>query len=281
MHSDKHLTLGFSPCPNDTFIFDAMVHHKIDTEGLHFDFILEDVETLNQKAFHQELDITKISFHAFIYVIQNYILLNSGGALGDNCGPLLVSKKEYSIEELSNLNIAIPGLKTTANLLLMLLFPEFKNKTELLFSEIEDNVLEGKSDVGLLIHENRFTYQNKGLKKIEDLGEYWFAQTHSPIPLGGIVVKRSFEPTLQSKIDRIIKRSVEFAFANPESSQTFTKQHAQALDEDVIKKHIELYVNNYSIDLGENGRKAIEVLFKKVQDAGLIGEIKKDIFVKK
>lgn len=279
------LTLGFSPCPNDCFIFDAMVHDKIDTEGLEFDVVMEDVETLNQRALKSELDITKLSFHAFLYVQEKYILLKSGSALGFNCGPLLVERAEFSVERKNNsipstLNsqlptsrIAIPGKNTTANFLLSLAFPEMKNKTEVLFSEIEQAVLDGKYDAGLIIHESRFTYEQKGLKKIIDLGEFWESLIHAPIPLGGIVAKRSFDNDLLQKINRVIKKSVEYAFANTSEVMPYVKQHAREMSEEVVKKHIDLYVNEFSINLGETGTKAINLLFNKAKEIGLVKNI--------
>src|SRR5688572_18439799 len=265
-----NLSLGFSPCPNDCFIFDAMVHHKIDTEGLEFDVVMEDVEALNQRSFKQELDITKLSFHAFLYTQENYILLKSGSALGFNCGPLLVESGKLRVESIDKARIAIPGKNTTANFLLSLAFPNAKNKTEVLFSEIEQGVLDGKYDAGLIIHESRFTYEQKGLKKIVDLGEYWESLIHAPMPLGGIVARRSFDKELLQKINRIIKKSVEYAFANTADVMPYVKQHAQEMSEAVMKKHIDLYVNEFSINLGETGTKAVNLLFTKAKEIGLI-----------
>ena len=276
------LTLGFSPCPNDCFIFDALIHHKIDTEGLQFEVIMEDVEALNQKAFRGELDITKLSYHAYAYLTKPYQLLNAGSALGTNCGPLLIGKSNIfsNLEsEISNLTIAIPGKYTTANFLLSLAFPGAKNKIETLFSDIEEAVLSGKVDMGLIIHENRFTYEQKGLKKIIDLGEYWETLTKSPIPLGGIVIKRSLTDELKQKVNRVIRRSVEYAFANLKSSLNFVKAHAQAMSEEVMYKHIDLYVNKYSIDLGDEGKQAIHLLFEKAQELGVINKIEEEIFL--
>lgn len=264
------LTLGFSPCPNDCFIFDAMVHGKIDTEGLKFEVVMEDVEALNQRAFKSELDITKLSFHAFLYVQQNYILLKSGSALGFNCGPLLVQDSKFKIQRFEDLKIAIPGKNTTANFLLSLAYPNAKDRTEVLFSEIEQAVLDGKYDAGLIIHESRFTYEQKGLKKIMDLGEFWEGLIHAPIPLGGIVARRSFDNDLLQKINRVIKKSVEYAFANTPDVMSYVKQHAQEMSEEVMKKHIDLYVNEFSIDLGETGTKAVNLLFNKAKEIGLI-----------
>ena len=275
------LSLGFSPCPNDSFIFDALVHKKIDTQGLDFEFVLEDVETLNRKAFEQKLDITKLSYHAFAYLTDKYTLLNSGSALGNNCGPLLISKSQIPNpkSQIPNLRIAIPGKYTTANFLFSLAFPKATNKIEMIFSEIEDSVLSGKADAGLIIHENRFTYEQKGLKKIIDLGEYWESIANAPIPLGGIVVKKDFPDELKQKINRVLRRSIEFAFANPKSSINFVKNHAQEMSEEVMYKHIDLYVNNYSIDLGKKGRRAVQLLFDKAVEQGVISKIKGPIFL--
>jgi 1,4-dihydroxy-6-naphthoate synthase len=274
-----NFTLGFSPCPNDCFIFDALIHKKIDTQGIDFEVVMEDVEALNNRAFNQELDITKLSYHAFLYLTNHYALLNSGSALGFNCGPLLVKKATAEIQNLDTASIAIPGRFTTANFLLSIAFPNAKNKKELLFSDIEDAVLLNKLDAGLLIHENRFTYQEKGLEKIIDLGEFWENLIHAPIPLGGIVVKRNIDNSFQKTIDHLIKQSVEFAFANPESCMPFVKQHAQEMSEEVMKKHIALYVNDFSIDLGNTGKKAIQLLFNKAIENNLIQNIAPSIYI--
>ena len=275
------LTLGFSPCPNDTFIFDALIHHKIDTEGLEFEVFYDDVETLNQKAFRGELDITKLSYHAFAYVVDKYVLLDAGSALGFGVGPMLISKFEFSISDLDNskLKIGIPGKYTTANFLLGLAFPDAINKQEIVFSGIEDALLDEKIDVGLIIHENRFTYQNKGLKKIIDLGDYWEKLTGCAIPLGGIVANRNLPLDVQHKINRVLKKSVEFAFAKPKSGLEFIRSHAQEMSEEVMYKHIELYVNKYSLDLGEEGRKAIQLLFDTAHEKGIIPATKQELFL--
>lgn len=277
----QKLTLGYSPCPNDTFIFDAMVHHKIDTEGLDFEVTLADVEELNQKAFKQELDITKLSYHAFGSLTNEYILMNSGSALGSGVGPLLIAKKEYSAVEVDQLKIAIPGKFTTANFLLSIAFPNATNKVEMLFSDIEQAVIDGKVDAGLIIHENRFTYHQRGLHKIMDMGAFWEAKTNALIPLGGIVLRRTFDEALQQKIDRVLRRSIEFAFANPESCMDYVRANAQEMEEEVMKKHIELYVNEYSVDLGEKGRYAVESLFNLAVQKEIIAEVHPQIFIKK
>jgi len=270
------LTIGFSPCPNDCFIFDAMIHHKIDTEGLQFKAVMEDVETLNQMAFRGDLDITKLSYHAFAYLRDIYRLLDAGSALGNNCGPLLISKKNPEEIRLKlndpncPLTIAIPGKYTTANFLLSLAFPNAQNKVELVFSDIEEAVISGKVDLGLIIHENRFTYEQKGLKKVIDLGEWWETETHLPIPLGGIVIKKTVDEDIIQKVNRVLRKSVEYAFANPKASLPFVKEHAQEMSEEVMYKHIDLYVNNYSIDLGIQGKSAVTKMFEKADQLGLI-----------
>ena len=262
--SDK-LTIGFSPCPNDTFIFDALINKKIETEGIEFDAILEDVETLNQWTLNGKLDITKLSFPAFFLSLENYVLLNSGSALGNGVGPLLISKTDpdgYWNEKknIDNSSIAIPGLNTTANLLLSFAFPDAKDKTPMLFSAIEDAVIAGKTDLGVIIHENRFTYQQRGLHKVLDLGEYWEEKMKVPIPLGGIAIKRSIDKRLQSKVDALIRKSLEYAFERYPFITDYVKQHSQTMSEDVMRKHIDLYVNDFSIDLGSKGKKAIQTL---------------------
>jgi 1,4-dihydroxy-6-naphthoate synthase len=262
------LKIGFSPCPNDCFIFDALIHQKISTtigeNTYNFIPVIEDVETLNKMALKGELDITKLSYHAYLYCKENYVYLNSGSALGFGCGPLLITHSKEIEEKFSdknfrkNLKVLIPGELTTAHYLLKKFFPEITDKTSVLFSDIEDLLLQKKYDAGLIIHENRFTYQDKGLIKIVDLGEWWEAQTGLPIPLGGIMAKKSLGEKLIHDVDKLIQQSVLYAFENIENVMPFVKQHAQAMSEDVMKKHIELYVNQYSIDLGEDGRKAIE-----------------------
>jgi 1,4-dihydroxy-6-naphthoate synthase len=276
------LTLGFSPCPNDCFIFDALVHGKIDTEGLKFEMLLEDVEALNQRAFKGELHITKLSYHAYIYLTQLYQLLDAGSALGNGCGPLLIAKSEALKSQLTKVNdlkVAIPGKYTTANFLFSLAFPNVRSKVETLFSEIENNVVNEQVDAGVIIHENRFTYEQKGLKKLVDLGEHWETLTKSPIPLGGIVVQRQLPEQIKQKVNRLLRKSVEYAFENPKASLDFVKAHAQEMSEEVMYKHIELYVNNYSIDLGKEGKRAIRMLFDKAIEIGLIPQLKDGLYL--
>ena len=273
------LTLGFSPCPNDTFIFDAMVNGTIDTQGITFDYVMEDVETLNIWAEQGKLDITKLSYNTFIHTVNQYALLHSGSALGEGVGPLLVSKEPLDLENIDTYKIAIPGFKTTANLLFTLAFPLAKNKTELVFSEIEAAVLNGTYDAGLIIHEGRFTYQQKGLVKLIDMGDWWEKTTHAAIPLGGIVIRRSLDMELCAAVDRILKESLAWSWKRYPDLTPFVTDNAQEMEEDVMRKHINLYVNEYTTDLGEKGRNAITTLFEKAKAAGLIkGEMPASIF---
>ena len=277
---NKKITLGFSPCPNDTFIFDAMVHHKIDTEGLEFDYFMADVEELNTKAFNGIPDVCKVSYHAYLHLINDYILLNSGSALGDDVGPLFISKKDLFIQNLNDISVAIPGKYTTANLLLSIAYPEVKNKKEVLFSDIETKLLNEDFDAGVIIHENRFTYHKRGLKLIADLGKRWFELTQQPIPLGGIVIKRNLDKDIINSVNRILKKSVEYAFANPDSPMGFIRCNAQEMEEEVMMKHINLYVNQYSIELGDKGKKAVETLFNLAFAKGLIDTFpQKELFL--
>lgn len=278
------LTLGFSPCPNDTFIFDALIHHKVDTEGLEFDVFFDDVETLNHKVFRAEPDISKVSYHAYAYALKDYVLLNSGSALGFGVGPLLISKNpslnfKTVLEQSEKLKVAIPGKYTTANFLLGLALPNLINKELASFSEIEGLVLRNEADLGLIIHENRFTYQDKGLFKVIDLGEFWEEKTSCPIPLGGIVINRRIDIETQYKVDRVLRKSVEYAFDNPKSGINFIRTHAQEMDESVMFKHIDLYVNKYSIDLGKEGRRAIQTLFNQATELEIIPKVTSNLFL--
>ena len=266
------LSLGFSPCPNDCFMFDAIVNRRIDLEGLEFAVRLADVDALNTAAFAGEADVTKLSYHAYAYCTGRYVLLDAGSALGRSCGPLLVSKRSLAKEDVAEggLRIAIPGTYTTANFLLGLAFPEAQDKTALVFSAIEQAVLDEQFDAGLIIHENRFTYEARGLRKIIDLGEFWEHETGAPIPLGGIVIKRSLPDEVKRRVNRVLRRSVEYAFAHRAASLNFVRAHAQEMSEDVMYRHIDLYVNEYSVDLGVEGRRAVELLFDKAAATGII-----------
>lgn len=277
------LSLGFSPCPNDTFIFDALIHKKIDTEGLDFEVFFDDVETLNQKVFRNEPDISKLSFHAFAYATKNYALLDAGSALGYGVGPLLISRTDDVTadrvrRDSERLTVGIPGRYTTANFLLSLAFPDLLNKKEMLFSDIESSLTAGSIDLGLIIHENRFTYEQKGLVKVIDLGDFWEKETGEPIPLGGIVINRRIDPEVQVKVNRLIRKSIEFAFANPASAISFIKEHAQTMEEDVMYKHIKLYVNDFSLSLEGRGKSAVRTLFNKAKELKLIPNLDIPLF---
>ncbi|MEP7254193.1 MAG: 1,4-dihydroxy-6-naphthoate synthase [Ferruginibacter sp.] len=263
------LTLGFSPCPNDTFIFDALVNNKIDTKGLSFDVVLEDVETLNQWALQRKLDITKLSYGVLSMVLDNYVLLNSGSALGRGVGPLLISgplQTSFLNEEFVNTyRVAVPGEHTTAHLLFSLAYPNAKNKIFIRYDEIENFVLAGKG-LGVIIHENRFTYEAKGLHKITDLGNYWEKETGNPIPLGGIVIKRSVDPLISLQVDNFIRKSIEYAYQHHYTELTdYVKKHSQEMSDGIMRKHIDLYVNNFSVDLGDDGKAAVQKLLKIYQ----------------
>lgn len=273
------ISLGFSPCPNDTFIFDALVHEKVDLEGLSFDVVMADVEALNQMAFAGQLDATKLSYHAFGHLLHKYALLNAGSALGNNCGPLLIAKQALDEAELMEGPIAIPGKYTTANFLLGLAYPQAQNKVELLFSDIEQAVLDGQVKAGLIIHENRFTYQQKGLVKICDLGEFWENTTGKPIPLGGIVVRRDLPDEVKQRLDRVLARSVAHALDHPDSPLPYVRQHAQEMDTTVMYAHIQLYVNEFTRNLGPEGQAAIQTMFDMAKAKGILEVANEALFV--
>jgi 1,4-dihydroxy-6-naphthoate synthase len=253
-----NFTLGFSPCPNDTFIFDGLVNKKIDTGDFTFDVRLEDVETLNEMAKKEVLDFTKISYGVLPLIARNYKVLNSGSALGKGVGPLLISKRKVDFNDVEKYTIAIPGENTTAHLLFSLAFPHAKKKVFKRYDEIENSVLNSENVLGVIIHENRFTYMDKGLNKIVDLGNFWEEKTSLPIPLGGIVGKRSLDENILKQVDALIKKSIEYSFSNYPLITDYVKQHSQEMEPEVMKKHIDLYVNNYSIDLGADGKNAIQ-----------------------
>jgi 1,4-dihydroxy-6-naphthoate synthase len=275
----RTLSLGISTCPNDTFIFDALVNGKIDTYNLAFECHLTDVEELNRQAFNEKFDITKISYSAYPHVADKYILLNSGSALGFNNGPLLVAGGKKEPHELKGKPIAIPGKYTTANLLMSVIYPYLTERREYLFSDIEDIVLRGEAAAGLLIHENRFTYRAKGLYRVADLGEEWERQTGMPIPLGGIAIKRELGNEIAVKAEKVLASSLDHASKNPDSPYDFVRKYAASMDRNVMKKHIKLYVNDFSRDLGKPGRDAVRILYEKGEAVNAIPAVRKDIFV--
>jgi 1,4-dihydroxy-6-naphthoate synthase len=259
------LTLGFSPCPNDTFIFDALVNNKIDTEGLEFEVIMEDVQTLNQMVINNKADISKISYGSLPLVLEKYVLLNAGGALGKGVGPLLLAPFAFPAPATKLCIIAIPGEHTTAHVLFSLAYPEATNKVFLRYDQIENFVLDNTGTLddvrgvrlGVIIHENRFTYQDKGLVKLTDLGAYWEQETGLPVPLGGIVIRRDIDSAVRKQVDRLIRKSLEYAYTRPEAINDYIRAHAQEMSDSVMKQHIDLYVNNFSLDLGKQGKAAV------------------------
>ncbi|MDP3437910.1 MAG: 1,4-dihydroxy-6-naphthoate synthase [Bacteroidales bacterium] len=282
------LTLAYSPCPNDTFAFHAMVHSLVDCEGLTFDVNLMDIDTLNKSSAEGIFDICKLSYHAYCYLVDKYIMLRAGSALGFNNGPLLVAKKGsplflenggIDLELLNRSITAIPGEKTTAALLLKIFFPEIENSEPLVFSEIEDAVLTGRYSSGVLIHESRFTYGEKGLCKIADLGDLWHKKFSLPIPLGGIAIRRSIDSQTQQRVNRILKRSIEFALKNPHLSVEYTKCHAREMDRNVLQKHIELFVNQYSVDISEEGERAVETLYRSASEIFPLSDTRLSLFI--
>lgn len=273
------LSLGFSPCPNDTFIFDALVNNKINTGGLLFDVVLEDVQTLNNWAMEAKLDITKLSYGVLPLVLKEYIVLNSGSALGKGSGPLLIANNNQKINNIEANTIAIPGENTTAHLLFSLAYPNAKNKIFLRYDEIENFVLQDKG-FGVIIHENRFTYAEKGLHKITDLGDFWEKETNNPIPLGGIVIKRTINSAISVQVDALIKQSVEYAYHNHyKELAAYVKKYSQEMSESVMRNHIDLYVNQYSIDLGIEGRNAIYKLLEVYGGLYSKNVVMKDVFI--
>jgi 1,4-dihydroxy-6-naphthoate synthase len=259
------LSLGFSPCPNDTFIFDALVNRKIDTGKFEFDVVLEDVQTLNRWALEKKLDVSKVSYGVWPLVRKFYSLLDAGGALGKGVGPLLISKNNILLKDINQLHIAIPGENTTANLLFSMAFPQAKRKNYMVFSEIENAVLQGEVDCGVIIHENRFTYMQRGLVKQMDLGEYWENKTHSPIPLGGIVMRNGFTAKERADLDLLIRDSLAYSEAYYPDLSDYVMEHAQEMQESVMRQHIDLYVNQFTLSLGEEGRRAVDALLEVYQ----------------
>lgn len=266
----NELTLGFSPCPNDTFMFYPLVHGLVDAGDLAFRERLEDVETLNRLALTGDLDVSKVSYHALGHIRDQYALLRSGSALGRGCGPLLVAAEELSLKDLRNRVIAVPGRYTTALLLLRLMVPELENFLVMPFHEIMDAVISGQADAGLIIHESRFTYQGFGLHKLADLGEWWEGETGLPIPLGGIVARRSLGTETIATIENALKAGVEYARSHPSVAAEYIREHAQEMSPEVCAAHINLYVNDFSAELGDEGERAIAELMRRGEQAGII-----------
>ncbi len=273
------LTLAYSPCPNDTFIFDAMVHGRIDTEGLDFEVVLADVEELNEAAFAKTHPLTKLSYHALAHVQDSYRLLDAGSALGDGIGPLLIARTQLTRQQLESQAIAIPGQYTTAAFLLRLAYPQAQHLRSYVFNHIEEAINASEVAAGVIIHENRFTYAERGFALLLDLGDYWHTTTRLPIPLGGIAVRRDLDVELQQRLDRILRRSVDYALAHPTASADYVAAHAQEMSADVQYMHIKTYVNDYSVSLGAEGRKAVEALFDMAAERELVKPRRADLFV--
>lgn len=266
----SELTLGYSSCPNDTFIFYALVHGLLDTGGMRFLERHEDVETLNRLASDCALDITKVSYGAMPGLIKDYVILRSGGALGRGCGPLLVTKREVSLESLRGARIAVPGLKTTAYLLMRLMDPDLAaNALPMQFDRIMPAVVSGEADAGLIIHEGRFTFEGHGLKRLVDLGEWWEATTAEPIPLGCIIMKRSLGMEAARRAQTLVRKSIEYAVEHPGESASYIKRHSQELADEVIHAHIGLYVNEFSLEVGYAGERAVRRLMGMASERGL------------
>ena len=273
------LKLAFSSCPNDTFIFDAMVHGRIDTGGLEFDYVLADVEQLNHMALRAEPDIVKLSYHAYAHVAKDYLILDSGSALGYRNGPLLISKKRLSHEEINSARIAIPGKYTTANLLFSIAWPDAHNKTEYLFSDIERAILDDEVDAGLIIHETRFTYAKKGLIKLADTGENWERLTGLPVPLGAIVIRRDLDPEVALAVNRILYESIEYAYTDSLASYHFVSSNAKEMESEVMNSHIRLYVNEFTRHLGIDGKAAVRRFYEIAKEKGAIPALPERIFL--
>jgi len=271
------LSLGFSPCPNDTFLFHALVHGAVSLPGIRLESQLADVETLNRWALSGKLDVSKVSYGALPFLLDRYALLRSGGALGRGCGPLLVARRPLTATALRSGRVAIPGRHTTANLLFRLYEPRAAPGIEVRYEEIMPAVAAGAFDAGLIIHESRFTFPDHGLVRVVDLGEWWEEETGAPIPLGGIVARRSLGSTA-SRVDDAIRSSVEAAFRDPDASRTYVRRHAQELSESVMRSHIELYVNDYSLDPGADGERAAEELVRRARAAHLVPPGQADLF---
>ncbi|MDA0710258.1 MAG: 1,4-dihydroxy-6-naphthoate synthase [bacterium] len=272
------LTLGYSPCPNDTFIFYGLVHNKI-AGAPRFREVLEDIETLNAMAVNDRLDMTKISFHALGHLRERYCLLHAGGALGRGCGPLLISRAPIQPDDLRGKKIAIPGKLTTAALLLRLFNPDLEDLVVLPFHKIMSATQDGEVDAGLIIHESRFTYPDYGLHKVIDLGEWWESATGHPIPLGGILARRSLGSETIANMDRSLRESIAFAYTNPEEVKQYIRQHAQEMDDAVMQQHIDLYVNDHTRDYNRDGEAAIADLYRRAEAAGILPPSKQPLFI--
>jgi 1,4-dihydroxy-6-naphthoate synthase len=266
---DREITLGHSPDPDDAFMFYALAQDKIDTQGLRFRHIIEDIETLNHRAMKAELDITAVSIHAYSYVLDKYALLQSGASMGDNYGPLVIARTPMALEDLSHSCIAVPGLMTTAYLALRLCLGEL-DTVVVPFDQIMDAVDEGKVDAGLLIHEGQLTYSQRGFHKVIDLGEWWNTETGLPLPLGGNAIRKSLGPELIALISRLLRESIEYGLANRRVAVHHAMAYGRGMEEGLTDKFVGMYVNDYTIDYGERGRQAVRLLLDRAFKAGII-----------
>lgn len=275
----KTLSLGYSPCPNDTYIFYALTHNKVIIPEHIIAERLEDVETLNQLALGSLLDLTKISYHAFGHLRDHYALLHSGGALGRGCGPMVIAPIQTDMRSLRGKRIAVPGKLTTANLLLQLYGSGYEELLVLPFDQVMQALKRGDADAGVIIHESRFTYQRAGFHEVVDLGAWWEEESGLPIPLGGILARRDLGTATIQSVDQAIRASLEYARQNPQEPRAYIKNHAQELDDEVIDAHIDLYVNDFSLDLGAEGITAVETLLARAEARGLIPTSREPLFL--
>lgn len=272
------LTLAYSPCPNDTFLFYHLIHENI-SENFSVKEELHDVEKLNIYSEQKKFDVTKLSFFAYFHVMDGYTLLNSGSALGRGCGPLLVKKKGKNLQKIKGEKILVPGLKTTANLLLNVYLDKNFQPEPIRYDLIMDKILLEEFDLGVIIHEERFTYEERGLEKVIDLGDYWENLTGKAIPLGAIAIKRSIDNELQKEFDLSLKKSLYLAYQFPKKTRKYILDNSQVKDEEVVKSHIDLYVNDFTKDLGQEGKEAVFALWEKAKSLGLVKENKNKMFI--
>lgn len=268
------ISLNISTCPNDTFMFDALIHKRIDTKGYEFELTMEDIDLLNKEVAKGSVDVSKISYANYPNIAENYKILRSGGALGSGNGPLLVSRKKIYVDEIPYLKIGIPGEDTSANLLLNFASPEVKEKKVYLFSDVSEAIIGDEIDAGILIHEERFSFKEKGLSLVLDLGQNWEDKTGLLVPLGAIVINKRLDEKIQKEINDLIRESIDFAFKNPSLSYNFVKNNAKELSDDTIFKHIDMFVNEYSLDLGKKG---VDSVLKFLNNKG--SEFNRDIFI--
>jgi len=264
------ISLGFSPCPNDTFIFNGLVSGAVALPDHSVEVVLHDVETLNRMAFDERLDVSKLSFYAWLKARENYRLLSSGGALGYGCGPLVVSRKALTHKDLAACRIVLPGEWTTAHLLFQLWAPEAKQRRFITYDRIFEALNSGEADCGVIIHESRFTYESAGFQAVVDLGAWWESLTGLPIPLGCIAAHRRVPDTLTDQLERAIRLSISEARRNPASALPYIREHAQEMTGAVLSAHIDTFVNDFSLDLGETGRRAVQELERRAEAAGLL-----------